>query len=1179
MSCIKLQAKVDGLWCAIDTFVGSDIVTVDVDPQLGSRGVRVSTALRLEIPYNSNKIKLDQFINENRSNKDCVYVETRIFDLCGKPLAYSHFYVSGRNLTKAKKSYTITFTNRLGDPIELAKTCALCDFNIGTFEFTKENILQSWQNHKNGMTSTSNVPPVVFPLTYRGDTYCGNNEYGLDDVIPYFHPLALIRDMFCEKGYSFETSLWDDPMWQKNYLQSLSNDYGGNRNFDPEDYKFLAENNQITPIIPLDRDGNTIGVGDPGFLGTGLFGSDRGEGYWYFPNTITISGQPNINNSNYFLSGSTREVQEICSDPCLIQDITIDFKIKVNRTLPFASSEFVRIEAVKKITTTNGNAQSSISFVVAFTDLDTSVPNPLLEIDSDLNTITGSLTVGSDLFSYCSSDNSEECICFRLCAKNGIAENWSDDTADLLYYRVRNNPIERKYCDGDIVNYSDVLPCDKSLYDLLSEVAAMTRGRLIFNSNENKLLLYPEFSTEFSEGYFKEDEYQDITHLVSLDTIGTEPVNKDLINCQIFGFKESNDPCIRENPLYENGEPYDYKHVEGTENEDCPKKRLKCIEPTVLKEVLNDNTVPVHLACTTDGGEGVTTSFEGWRIGQFVCAEQTVLNDSGNAIGVAQIIFCGDVLTDIPTIVQSLENENVTIVGYDENCALTWQNLWEKYIARGFLGDLKIDKSNLSLRLSCYDYHQLDKRKTFVANLPHVQISAFLDQLRFSHCKKSATLTLKSPEDNVCDKEEILVETCRNFPELFCAINPNTGCIETMLGGVNNSVVQTVLFEADLFDQSTNQFPNTYAYPVTQTSLVSAEICDAGCRVRIRMTVSYEDGSTECAECDPIEIVTRIVKNGVSIQYEFSATGATSISGNVGTNTIPGGTNAVTGGYVDNQNPTGVYFTLFISKEGCEYGQYGNTIVLADPPQGGLSNTFKEVFLLYGTPTDCGDNGLLCPPITRTVVKDPCGNNPIARIICREDPENCDSCYTVMIDNVNAMSAITGNYNIEAASLPLTFTLAPDGLSATSEEICIDPALTFTLEDYEIEFEGPCKNWISDEPISKKYQNCCCKPSGICKDCVWTWDNNCGRKVTWYRITDFTDQNVVPYGLMPEEGNDDSIAKEDILCTYPVSSHVFLDDWDGWYIAVMDGGTCGCLLFPYYHDAPQSGTVIPTINV
>ena len=186
----------------------------------------------------------------------------------------------------------------------------------------------------------------------------------------------------------------------------------------------------------------------------------------------------------------------------------------------------------------------------------------------------------------------------------------------------------------------------------------------------------------------------------------------------------------------------------------------------------------------------------------------------------------------IPTIVQSIENENVSIQGYNESCSLTWERLWFKYIAREFLGKANIGFTDMQGSICCLEFNTLDKRKGFQICAESGRVRGFLDALRYQHCSEQFQLSLKRPDDNFCVQQEDTTAGCRNFPELLCTIDEN-GCIQTILGGVNNSVVLGATFEADLFDPITGQFPGTYDYPVTSTSIISGEICNAPCAVKI----------------------------------------------------------------------------------------------------------------------------------------------------------------------------------------------------------------------------------------------------------------------------------------------------------------------------------------------------------
>lgn len=232
------------------------------------------------------------------------------------------------------------------------------------------------------------------------------------------------------------------------------------------------------------------------------------------------------------------------------------------------------------------------------------------------------------------------------------------------------------------------------------------------------------------------------------------------------------------------------------------------------------------------------------------------------------------------------------------------------------------------------------------------------------------------------------------------------------------------------------------------------------------------------------------------------------------------------------------------------------------------------------------EDGITCPDIaTNYCVLDPCGNIAEVIIDCYPHPTLCQNCIKITIDDTDICS------EIESITALIDFT--DKAGNTVQQNVTIDP----TLLEIEV-----CSDWVSanvlnviityvqecpphiEPPVLKVLPLCCFEPAGDCQDCLYKFDDTDDRKIIWYKIKAARDQNTVPYGLTADIANINNEVKEEIKCSYPIYGPYgceFEDKWKGWYIAIMEDptGECECILFPYYHKAPNAGDSITRIPV
>jgi|GEM_PF-5389759 len=1177
MSCISIQIinlphsipqdLTDSGFILIDLSPEFDLTTIQEDSEFTVKGFRNDTTLEATAPQSpTNKAIFEPLISSNLFQiEQCVYLEINALR-CGLSLDFSHIRVTGR--IDSSCQYTFELTNKINHPLELAKSCKLCEIpDLGEFELTKENIEATWPLLENGWIPGADC--FVWPIEWFGDTYLPN-QFTPEDLRPRFNPFALLQKAYCKIGVNLQTPFLQDPKWRKTWMYLSDKSFGGNANINLENYKLKASSKETTfshSDLPLSAP---------------ELGAELGCKFFEVP--LNVELDPNLQ-----IQGNSIKI-----DPCIVADYCFEYRLRVIKGIKTIDSINVFAEAY--LTTNKTISQSlsySISSVIASDDISTQTSF----IDDPTNNrymiVSGKVTVGCDLFKNHSSF--EECLLFRL--KYCVQGKYETDPnvlgieMTLQYSCVTSVPKRLKYCEGDIIQMSQTLDCNKTIYDLTESLAHMTGSKIDWKSGSRVLDIRPAFDVDGLDGHYKEDEQQDLSDYVIKDSLNNRALEKFQQKCQIRGFKKSSDPCITTDSRYQDlDQPYDKKIDFGAGFQDgCNEDRNKCIEPTVLTEVfshsfgVNDEVLPAHLTCLTDnapdseGNQKISYDIC-WRIGiGYYVPTQEYLDEFGNVIGEASINWCGDQISGIPSFYQLLDGENVGLPGINpEDCAIVYgdheEELWTKYIGREFVGRFLTNKVTFQLHLCCADLFKIDKRKLTTISYKGFQYYGFIDTIQNNLCTERTTLTLNSPNQvlGICvdrptgNGGNVDPVICENFPEIDCEVVD--GCLILMLGGINNSIPSMALFEYCLLVDDGNGGltsevdPNTGEaiwQEATPTSNISAQICDLDCPVKLSMAVDYEYDDCECPECGSLQ--ANFVADLTNNQLTWQLFVAGSIVATVDGNTV-NGTNGVNGQSGTNSNVHGFPVDIVVEDNGCTHTG-GGTYTIRE-----FGQDINTVIILQSSgTTDCDCEP--CPSVKKIITKDPCGNSPEIRIECEYD-DQCRPCFTVFIegDIQSMIDEIEATTNVGA----INFNIAADGLSAQSDPICLDTGDTFTLETLEISWQDPCKPFILLEPLTRvKPNQCCCDVQGECIDCLYQFSEKCERKVVWYQMKGFTDPNVIPFGLTQETPIIDNEIKEEIKCSYPIygpETLPFDDQLKIWYIGILSKPGCECILYSYYHS-------------
>ena len=1167
MSCITIQIAslphsipsdlTDNGLILVDLSQDFDLVTIVEDSEFTVDGFRNDSAVPATAPQTArNKAIFEPLIASNLFQREqCVYLEANILR-CGLTLPFTHVRVTGRQDVNCQ--YTFEITNKVNNPLELAKQCMLCDIpNLGEFELTKANVEATWTRLQNGWTPGDEC--FVWPIEWFGNTYL-SNQFTPEDLRPRFNPWALLQKGYCKLGVKLNTPFLDDPKWRRTWAYLSDSNFGGNANVNLDNFRFKANVEPFTffPEDPIVVDDGSVNV------------------------PLVIETDP---------TGQIMPNGRVMIDPCIVQDFCFEYSFGVPRiTLDddlniFINALYAQEQSIGQNITAN-----------IFSEIAQDVLGDQQYIEDPqnrVNVFTGKLTIGSDLFLFHSSVKETLLLNFRYLISR-LAVNLPFQFYGGCFYNV---PKKLKYCEGDIIQMSQTLDCNKSLFDLTEALIQMTGSKVEWKAGSRVLDIRPAFEVDGLEGHYIEDDIQDLTEFVIKDTLNNTALEKFQLQCQIKGFKKSSDPCITNDPRYqEEDQPYDKKIDFGQGFEEgCEEDRNKCFEPTVQAEVFShiqpvgDDLFPVHLSCLTDnepdddGNQEISFDIC-WRIGiGYFVPQQDYLDEFGNILGQSGLNWCGELSPGIPSFIQLLDGENLGLPGINpEDCALVYGNheeeLWTKYLGREFVGRFLGNKVTFELHLCCADLFKIDARKMISISYQGFQYFGFMDIFQNRLCSERATLTLNSPNQvlGICLERPTGNGTgvepivCENFPEIDCEVID--GCIILMAGGTNESVIQEALFEYCLLvdDGNGNLTPEVDDQgeqlwnEAEATSNVSAQVCDLDCPAKIRMTVTYEGVEAECPDCPGLQVtyqggrVNDTVNINISVPGQITAT-ANGVTAN-GTNSV-----SLTVPVTNNPEPVPLSFTVTDQSTGCTYSD-GATITTIEG-----QNFGPTIINIPGQgQQECEPQA--CPSITKVITKDPCGNNPTISIEC-ELNEECKPCFWVLVsgDIQSMIDEITGSSNVGG----LTFNIAADGLSAESVPICLETGDTFTLEELEISWQDPCKPFMLQNPLTRvKTAGCCCNVSGSCVQCLYSFDELCDYKPVWYQMKGMTDPTNPPFMLVGETPIVDNETKEEIKCSYPIygpNGCEFEDQLKIWYVAILSKPGCDCILYSYFHNPFVTG--------
>lgn len=1144
----------------LDTFSASDYNIKFEDGELTVDGFRVDTAFEIAIPKSpKNNLALSSYITEHRYQASSYIVFDVNIIACGGSLNFKFASIDYEDYA----NYYLVASTGSNHPLTLMKGCNLCEVDLKDFsEFiiTDENVSQQKIKLINGYEE--GLSPYHYPEVIYGRTENANYISAID-LRPWYHPLALIKLILCSKGWDFKSPLFEDIEWKHKWVYVSGEDYG-TKNVNLDDYKFQFALENPVDIRPVNEDGTLID--DGGFLGFG----ENNYGEWDVQPLTRIYDGLSL---TFFLSGNL----VIVITPDMIQDFHFDFTIRIHKNI--INSYKIEIVAIGlEGSDIEGQELASDDLEYLQGDVDTDDPNYRL--------IHGTLTVGSDLFKYSIEANQAFKIVIRANGDtNGLfRDEWGNKIPQLTKAVLYNTPIRARYKLGDSIPMADTLSCEHTAYDLFEGICHIGDFKIDIDWVTQTLTLFPAFGYNSNgvdiEGYYKEDEFIDLSDHVICNSRSNRNPNKLQKRHHIFGFKETTDPLFNSKYDFSNEYQLHDKKIDFGDDfdEGITISRNPFFEATLVDYVSFSipSTYPLKLPILSDNTEGKRSFKIAPRIMQSYFKKYQVHHtpeqDYYSLIAFGKPssgLDLGELVSSLyhnyylerytPTIIFSLGDEDVPISAYGD-----FENdHWTKYIGRQYVGRFINNTVTIGIYIDCLLLHNLDKRVQFRMNTDRGFVFGYLNELDVSICSKQGQLTINAPNEvkGLCFERPTAGNgndddfKCNNSPQLRC--EKVGDCYLYTIEGSFDSIIELATWEyevATLDDDGEQVFSGNYEF-MEVISPISAQLCNPMCQFRVRAKIDWmpEEINGQEITCPPTTKTHSKDPCGNSPEIEIKCF----------TNEECNNCFVVK---VLGENPS-----LISSIDAVANSETLAWVI--DSSQ--MSATSIEVCI--------SESEFILESLEITWL-DGCKTWILPEAIEKEYTLNCDQfkensieCYEV---NGCCMFRRTGITVCEDKILDQIIFRGSNDDGVTWTEPCVwkgEPICEFKrvqgmriLDFCDIDCEPIKTCWIE---CGAKDIDCNCVPVGSCSDCLYQFTEDCGASWVWYDMRGWTDQNSSPNGLSIKEIQD-----------YPKLGPLgvlFHETHDQWYIAIGSKAGCEDYILSYFHDVfvvPQDEFIPPEFN-
>lgn len=797
-NCYKIQFKGDVSNMAINTnwyenIFNDNILFLDTDRQFTvelEKGIQeltdinkinIETVLGFSLPKTLKNLCL----LGREGNFDAIDQSETDFDICVS---------SGGNDLVQNKLRVVSITERIEVEIidstdfwlVALKSLYLDQLDYGSFEYTKANLLA---NMTNKAAYTTGDQGIYFPFIWYGNLSKSNNITE-SDFRPLFHDKGLFERIFWKIGWAVNIPILETNVGRRLGSYLLRDEFNEDKSL-LEQRKFRASIGTDTTLI------NT---------------SNNVSGVLIFPNEIIDNGN-NYNPITGIYSGGVYAT--------FVLEITADIHISGN-----------------------DSSRSYIAFQMFHE-----------KNDGTFSECPGKVEIKAKNYDSIDEKITIECNVY-LYPGERVVPKFSTGGDDFKLVRIKsksvfyNIPISNVLQSGDVISIDNNMRHDLAL-DYIKGMVHLFNFKIITDWVTRTVHFLTPYDVEYygeTVGGYMLDEIIDYRLKQTCKGLSIRANEKSSKN-KIYGFKGAGDAKIKEFDYEKYEEPFLKLVNNGFDISETEYSLNPYFEPTINMNVEGldgvGGIVDAPYMLDNTNGEysfkigprkvifyGMTELFYPVR----AIAGQPSSSGGYNPI---QLFLFGEISYRLPYAFQKA-NQGTSVTGSYPNYTFhvpTWKIVYgdsaddhyQKFYKRWDREMANRPTVTIDALLCEQDYLDEDFRNRALVNQDGSDIFGRIINIKNNPCTKESTITFipDNQLSNDCiDYEE--EQLCQNFPEIIITKNALTGCFDFTIGGVNNSVITSVVFK--------------YKYVNSDTWITGNSFCGAIDTFQVSMEVVYADG-------------------------------------------------------------------------------------------------------------------------------------------------------------------------------------------------------------------------------------------------------------------------------------------------------------------------------------------------
>jgi hypothetical protein len=197
--------------------------------------ISTEAALGFSVPFTPTNDRLfAEYATPITVGKPKPFFEVRVL-VGGLPLQFSRLFVRGKS--EPNREWELELARDPNHWVELASQVRTNDLDFGTFQMTRQNIIDSWANntYDGDPTDLSTGSPVYWPLVDYGgwcdQTAPPQNAQGrfksvaVEDFRPWLSLRYILQAGFCSFGWTVRSVLFESVHFRRLWVYALRQDY------------------------------------------------------------------------------------------------------------------------------------------------------------------------------------------------------------------------------------------------------------------------------------------------------------------------------------------------------------------------------------------------------------------------------------------------------------------------------------------------------------------------------------------------------------------------------------------------------------------------------------------------------------------------------------------------------------------------------------------------------------------------------------------------------------------------------------------------------------------------------------------------------------------------------------------------------------------------------------------